>query len=157
MNSDLQPPCRYQNTPYKELSIAAAEQMKITEIRLRQLVGEPASTSGAAESAERRTGQMRGHLGESHQKGPPVAQACYNAGRVVIEGTDLYGCDHFPCLAATARSRVEMFSREQIYTDVITSLALLPLLGCYEAFKLLLNCRPDPKNPRCATVHPRCE
>ena len=68
LNSDLQPPCRYQNTPYKELSVAAAEQMKITEIRLRQVVGEPASTSAAAESAERRTGQMRGHLGESHQQ-----------------------------------------------------------------------------------------
>ena len=75
VNSVLQLPCRYQNTPYKELSIAAAEQMKITEIRLRQVVGEPApSTSAAAQSAERRTGQMRAHLGESHRQALEVCK-----------------------------------------------------------------------------------
>ena len=56
--------CRYQNTPYKELSVAAIEQMKITEIRLRQVVNQPAA-SPELEKAERRTGQTRAHLGEN--------------------------------------------------------------------------------------------
>jgi hypothetical protein len=56
--------CRYVNTPYKELSLAAAEQMKITEIRLRQMVGEPPVTNAASQKAERRSGQTRAHLGK---------------------------------------------------------------------------------------------
>ena len=57
--------CRYKNSPYKELSIAAIEQMKITEIRLRQLL-KAAPESHAIQIAERRTGQTRAHLGEDN-------------------------------------------------------------------------------------------
>lgn len=55
--------CRYQNSPYKELSIAAIEQMKITEIRLRQVLQQP-SPNQNVEKIERRTGQTHAHLGE---------------------------------------------------------------------------------------------
>ena len=58
--------CRYNNPPHQELHIAAAEQLKITEMRLRKLVaGHDASTASvqAQEQVARRTGQLRTHLG----------------------------------------------------------------------------------------------
>ena len=59
--------CRYSNSPYKELSLAAVEQMKITELRLKQLLTGAGDQSDEQATVERRTGQMRGHLGEPVQ------------------------------------------------------------------------------------------
>lgn len=57
---------RYANTPHKELSIAAAEQMKITELRLRSLLGDSSAARDEATAAvERRSGQIQAHFGES--------------------------------------------------------------------------------------------
>jgi hypothetical protein len=60
--------CRYGNEPCQELQIAAAEQMKITELRLQKLVG-PDAGSGRQEGplalAARRAGQIRAQLGAS--------------------------------------------------------------------------------------------
>lgn len=56
--------CRYLNTPYKELSLAACEQMKITELRLKKLLDPEDKATEAGEQIERRSGQLRSHLGE---------------------------------------------------------------------------------------------
>lgn len=60
------PPCpnsphlhRYTNDPATELSVAAGEQMKITELRLAKLVG---AVPSPANVAARRTGQLQAHL-----------------------------------------------------------------------------------------------
>lgn len=55
---------RYSNAPFAELGIAAAEQMKITELRLRAVVSTLAGAAAATGSsaAERRTGTILSHL-----------------------------------------------------------------------------------------------
>ena len=67
--------CRYGNEPHAELQVAAAEQMAITELRLRKLLevrqqgqgaGAP-STGDPLASAARRAGRMRAHLGAMHR------------------------------------------------------------------------------------------
>ena len=67
--------CRYGNEPHAELQIAAAEQMAITELRLRKLLearqqgaeaGPPSSTGGPLETVARRAGQLRAHIGAAH-------------------------------------------------------------------------------------------
>ncbi len=60
--------CRIDNDPHEELLIAAAEQMKITELRLHKLLSGSRSPSSPAEPAayaqvERRAGQIQAHLG----------------------------------------------------------------------------------------------
>uniref|UniRef100_A0A1D1ZY42 Uncharacterized protein n=1 Tax=Auxenochlorella protothecoides TaxID=3075 RepID=A0A1D1ZY42_AUXPR len=50
---------RYTNDPATELSVAAGEQMKITELRLAKLVG---AVPSPANVAARRTGQLQAHL-----------------------------------------------------------------------------------------------
>ena len=61
---------RYTNEPHVELSNAAAEQMKITEMRMQSMFGGTgaggdaarAGGGGAASSAQRRAGQVHAHL-----------------------------------------------------------------------------------------------
>ncbi|KAK9818222.1 hypothetical protein WJX72_009017 [[Myrmecia] bisecta] len=56
---------RYSNSPYLELSLAAQEQMKITELRLHKLLTpshQPATGSPDAQTAERRAGRVLAHL-----------------------------------------------------------------------------------------------
>lgn len=57
------------NDPHNELLVAAAEQMKITELRLHKLLNGGRSPSTPQESAvaqvERRAGQIRAHVGAS--------------------------------------------------------------------------------------------
>lgn len=61
--------CRLGNEPYAELPIAAAEQMKITELRLRKLLGErststpTASWDGPIAAVTRRAGLLKAQLG----------------------------------------------------------------------------------------------
>lgn len=76
--------CRCSNEPHAELQIAAAEQMRITELRLRKLLegGQAGAISGsgsgilqqggALAQVARRAGQMRAHLGApaGHCPGP---------------------------------------------------------------------------------------
>lgn len=64
---------RYHNAPSEELQTAAAEQMKITELRLRKLV-EQHSSEGPSDLAARRAGQLRGHLEASprQQRRSPI-------------------------------------------------------------------------------------
>lgn len=59
---------RIENDPHEELLIAAAEQMKITELRLHKLLSGSSSPSSPAEPAavaqvEWRAGQIQAHLG----------------------------------------------------------------------------------------------
>ncbi len=60
---------RISNDPHEELLIAAAEQMKITELRLQKLLNgnrSPGSPQDAVlAQVERRSGQIRAHLGAS--------------------------------------------------------------------------------------------
>jgi hypothetical protein len=58
---NLPPAGRFSNSPYKELGIAAAEQMKITEIRLKKAFESSAATH-PADRAGRRTGQLLAHF-----------------------------------------------------------------------------------------------
>lgn len=55
--------------PHEELLIAAAEQMKITELRLHKLLNGNRSPGSAQDAVlaqvERRSGQIRAHLGAS--------------------------------------------------------------------------------------------
>jgi hypothetical protein len=55
---------RYANDPVTELTNAAVEQMKITELRLRKTFGGGGDSAEAAGSvqAERRAGQILAHL-----------------------------------------------------------------------------------------------
>lgn len=63
--------------------MAAIEQMKITEIRLRQVLEQPVA-SPSLETAERRTGQTRAHLGEDSCVIPcPVADCWWNRGSLL--------------------------------------------------------------------------
>lgn len=56
--------CRFGNDPYTELRIAAAEQMKITELRIWKLSkGSGGRSEGPLSVAERRAGQIRAQLG----------------------------------------------------------------------------------------------
>eukprot|EP00951_Prasinocladus_malaysianus_P045850 scaffold620166_cov39-Prasinocladus_malaysianus.AAC.1 len=52
--------CRYENAPHVELTNAAAEQMKITELRFGKTWGGAADS--ATETVERRTGTVLGQL-----------------------------------------------------------------------------------------------
>ena len=61
---------RYGNEPHAELAIAAAEQMKITELRIRKLYRErsqpaPASWDGPIAAVTRRAGLLKAQLGAS--------------------------------------------------------------------------------------------
>lgn len=80
---------RYVNTPYKELSLAAAEQMKITEIRLRQMVGEPPVTNAASQKAERRSGQTRAHLDGKPLTSPITSHVLDTARGAPAEGVTI--------------------------------------------------------------------
>ncbi len=60
--------CRYRNEPHAELAIAAAEQMKITELRLRKLLADrspsaSASRDGPVAVVMRRAGLLKAQLG----------------------------------------------------------------------------------------------
>ena len=64
--------CRYENAPGDELILAAAEQQKITELRLCALV-EPKETM-----AERRTGQILAHVqGRILERGQEISILTY--------------------------------------------------------------------------------
>ena len=60
--------CRYNNEPHAELAVAAAEQMKITELRLQKLITDqmpPAPTlwDGPIAAVTRRAGLLKAQLG----------------------------------------------------------------------------------------------
>lgn len=65
---------RYHNPPHEELQIAAAEQLKITELRLLKLLDSQTrsiataslAVLGAQKQIARRAGQLRNHLGGPH-------------------------------------------------------------------------------------------
>ena len=70
--------CRYGNEPHAELAIAAAEQMKITELRLRKLLADrspsaSASQDGPIAAATRRAGLLKAQLGASALVGTAMA------------------------------------------------------------------------------------
>ena len=120
-------PCRYISEPHAELLTAAAEQMKITELRLRKLLGANLA-SGRPETpiaqADRRAGQIRAQLGALADLCWPILVLisnlfrmrpfCFSSGAVaapsllcVLPGKAI-ACEHESCGAPSVHAHVKV-------------------------------------------------